>query len=251
MTKMSWAGGSKNRDVSKGALKDLKQLLQFFLDLLKIHAPDCTMTQLAEFLKEKIIQHATRRANSSGSRESKPKFRVSHTDPFNDGNKKPKSISSKKTEEKPKNIVLNENSSGQGYSHVNSTQKPLPTFIESIATDVVASTSAHQLPANILATDDSTTPLYSTDQMHEGVVVGETMNNKENTITAPEIIAYEEIVQTTDEYDGNVAKESVENAKVKSDPDNDENESEELSDSSTDADRSDDDNDMVSSLMYR
>lgn len=79
MTKMSWGGGSKNRGVSKGALKELHYLNQFFYDLLKMHAPDCTTTQVSEFLKQKIIQHATRRANSIGSRESRPKFRVSHT----------------------------------------------------------------------------------------------------------------------------------------------------------------------------
>lgn len=196
MTKISWAGGSKNRDVSKGALKDLKELLQLFLDLLKVHAPECTMTQLSEFLKEKIIQHATRRAHSSGSRESKPKFRVSHTDPFNDGNKKPKKISSKQTEEETTNIALNENISVQGYSHANATQKALPTFMESSATGVVASTLAHQLPANILATDDSTTPLHSTDKIHESVVIGGTMNTKENTITALEIVASEEVHST-------------------------------------------------------
>lgn len=251
MTKMSWAGGSKTRDVSKGALKDLKYLLQFFLDLLKIHAPECTSTQLSEFLKEKIIQHATRRAHSSGSRESKPKFRVSHTDPFNDGNNKPKKISSKKTEEKPANIALNGNSSGQSYSHVNATQKPLPTFMKNVVTDVVASTLSQQLPENILATDDSTTPLYSTDNIHEGVVIGETMDTEENTITALEIVASEEIVRTTDEYDDNVSKVSLENAKGKSDSDNDENESEGLSDNSTDADGSDDDNniELVSSIV--
>lgn len=112
MMKMSWAGGSKDPIVSKGAFKKLQHLIKFFYDLLKMHAPDCTNTQVSEFLKEKIIQHARRRANSTGARESGPKFRG----PNSDGDEKPKKITKKmkKREKKKTNEATSDDSSGPG-----------------------------------------------------------------------------------------------------------------------------------------
>lgn len=99
MTKMSWAGGSKDRDVSKSSFKNFEHLLNFFYSVLRQHAPMCTITEVTKFIKSKIIQHSARRAAGSGKRDSAPKFRIRYFDRDNvDAPKKPKKTKAQKKE---------------------------------------------------------------------------------------------------------------------------------------------------------
>lgn len=148
MQKFSWSGGSKNTGVSKIAFKTLRHLIKFFHEIVKIHASACTLNEVENFLKTSIVQHAKRRAETIGARESTPKYRVRRVNEGGKPNRKKKvDIPNEDDDgedndgmlESPAYTTAFDDAIGELPKELMSNQMPEEIFTESIGTELVPS----------------------------------------------------------------------------------------------------------------